>query len=212
MSDEMTFCVHCGPNIKIDDDGCCSSCGADAYGKGIEYIESLRAELNEAADATGIAGVDKPMSLLECIQSLRAELSEIKNNAFGLDDPDDEAILYGTPKACDIACRLWGEKDKRIEELESKIAEFIHGENEGPKRTEELEQISPANLKKSTEALFTVLREDGYHIITTEQIDEIESLRAELAECKNRCECLEVQNARQREVILNRGREESDAR
>jgi len=42
---EMCVCVHCGPNIKIDDDGCCSSCGCDAYGKGIEYIESLRAEL-----------------------------------------------------------------------------------------------------------------------------------------------------------------------
>ena len=48
MSDEMTFCVHCGPNVKIDDDGTCSSCGSDAYGKGIEYIERLRAELDDA--------------------------------------------------------------------------------------------------------------------------------------------------------------------
>ena len=44
----MTFCVHCGPNVKIDDDGTCSSCGSDAYGKGIEYIERLRAELDDA--------------------------------------------------------------------------------------------------------------------------------------------------------------------
>jgi len=40
-----------------------------------DEIEALRAELNNAAEATGIAGVDKPMSLLECIQSLRAELT-----------------------------------------------------------------------------------------------------------------------------------------
>ena len=38
-----------------------------------ENAEALRAELNEAADATGIAGVDNPMSLLECIQSLRRD-------------------------------------------------------------------------------------------------------------------------------------------
>ena len=40
----------------------------------VRDYERLRAELNEAADATGIAGVDEPMSLLQCIQSLRAEV------------------------------------------------------------------------------------------------------------------------------------------
>jgi len=46
-------------------------------------IERLTAELNEAADATGIAGVDEPMSLLQCIQSLRAELEGYKSALIG---------------------------------------------------------------------------------------------------------------------------------
>ena len=41
-------------------------------------VIGLRAELNEAADATGIAGVDEPMSLLECIQSLRSEVKRFR--------------------------------------------------------------------------------------------------------------------------------------
>ena len=56
MSDEMTFCVHCGPNVKIDDDGTCSSCGSDAYGKGIEYIESLRAEVERLESTCPLCG------------------------------------------------------------------------------------------------------------------------------------------------------------
>ena len=50
----------------------CEICDRDAE------IERLRAELNEAADATGIAGVDEPMSLLECIQSLRSEVKRFR--------------------------------------------------------------------------------------------------------------------------------------
>jgi len=48
-----------------------------------EDYERLRTELNEAADATGIAGVDEPMSLLQCIQSLRAELEGYKSALIG---------------------------------------------------------------------------------------------------------------------------------
>ena len=43
-----------------------------------EDYERLRTELNEAADATGIAGVDEPMSLLQCIQSLREEVERLR--------------------------------------------------------------------------------------------------------------------------------------
>ena len=50
-----------------------------AYDMMFAENKSLRAELNEAADATGIAGVDEPMSLLQCIQSLRAELEGYKS-------------------------------------------------------------------------------------------------------------------------------------
>ena len=64
-----------------------------------DEIERLTAELNEAAEATGIAGVDEPMSLLQCIQSLRAELRSEKREK--LDWMSKAAIAY-----------------KRIEELE----------------------------------------------------------------------------------------------
>jgi hypothetical protein len=42
-------------------------------------VEGLEAELDDAAEATGIAGVDKPMSLLECIQALRASIEELED-------------------------------------------------------------------------------------------------------------------------------------
>ena len=40
-------------------------------------IDRLTVELEDAAEATGVAGVDKPMTLVECIQYLRAENKEM---------------------------------------------------------------------------------------------------------------------------------------
>ena len=68
-------------------------------------IERLTAELNEAAEATGIAGVDEPMSLLECIQSLTAELAKWQEQA--------EVNKHDAHNFHDIVVQ----KDKRIEEL-----------------------------------------------------------------------------------------------
>lgn len=28
-----TFCVECGPEVKVDEDGCCEECGRDAVGE-----------------------------------------------------------------------------------------------------------------------------------------------------------------------------------
>ena len=66
-------------------------------------IESLRAELNEAADATGIAGVDKPMSLLECIQSLRADLAECREAVKNLTGNNG---VFFTREQIDAAWRM----------------------------------------------------------------------------------------------------------
>ena len=44
----------------------------------------LRAELNEAADATGIAGVDNQMSLVECVRSLRDENEALRAKVQGV--------------------------------------------------------------------------------------------------------------------------------
>jgi hypothetical protein len=30
-----TFCPECGPNVSIDEDGCCVTCGATAIGSAV---------------------------------------------------------------------------------------------------------------------------------------------------------------------------------
>ena len=47
-------------------------------------IKRLQAELNEAADATGIAGVDEPMSLVECVRAIRAENDVLRAKLQGV--------------------------------------------------------------------------------------------------------------------------------
>jgi len=108
------------------------------------------------------------------VERLTAELAEIKNNALGLDDPDDEAILYGTPKACEIACRLWGEKDKRIEELES---ERLTAENEGLRDGLKLvAEYQPKDYKESARGHYCPYRSaiDGMQAIAARVLKETE--------------------------------------
>ncbi len=31
-----TLCPECGPSVRVDEDGCCSTCGIDAMGLGVE--------------------------------------------------------------------------------------------------------------------------------------------------------------------------------
>ncbi len=52
MSEEpWTLCAQCGPDVKVDEDGCCVTCGCDAlqvHGKGNPYAAARRArEENE---------------------------------------------------------------------------------------------------------------------------------------------------------------------
>lgn len=38
-----SLCLECGPNISVDEEGCCSSCGAQAFGPWLERIaDALR--------------------------------------------------------------------------------------------------------------------------------------------------------------------------
>jgi len=42
-----TFCPECGPNVVIDEDGCCAYCGATATGGAVDCIKAfLKAEEN----------------------------------------------------------------------------------------------------------------------------------------------------------------------
>ena len=128
MSDDVIFCtVHGGGSLASIG---CDACKRERT-REIERLQSsledslcesehLRAELNEAADATGIAGVDEPMSLVECIQALRAENAELKTWR-----KDTNLDLDRARRLLNKASTMIVEKDKRIEELEMDRAERL---------------------------------------------------------------------------------------
>jgi hypothetical protein len=37
----FSFCPECGPNVLVDEDGCCNGCGATATGRGVKFIEDM---------------------------------------------------------------------------------------------------------------------------------------------------------------------------
>ena len=42
----LTFCPQCGPNVKVDEDGCCPHCGSDSTGPGVEALRHIIDERN----------------------------------------------------------------------------------------------------------------------------------------------------------------------
>jgi len=47
-----TLCPECGPDVHVDEDGCCVNCGADAVGRGVEVVrEHLRKLKTQARNA-----------------------------------------------------------------------------------------------------------------------------------------------------------------
>ena len=40
-----TWCPQCGPDVRVDEDGCCALCGADAMGAGADEADRLRARV-----------------------------------------------------------------------------------------------------------------------------------------------------------------------
>jgi hypothetical protein len=49
-----SFCAQCGPNVKLDEDGCCIGCGGSAMGDG---VDTLSTKLMEIID--GLSYVDE---------------------------------------------------------------------------------------------------------------------------------------------------------
>lgn len=46
MSDDVkTWCPQCGPDVSVDEDGCCAVCGADATGDGADLAHAQRSHL-----------------------------------------------------------------------------------------------------------------------------------------------------------------------
>lgn len=56
-AEPKTWCPQCGPHVRVDGDGCCESCGADAAGAGadraivaIAELERIRRELTRLGE------------------------------------------------------------------------------------------------------------------------------------------------------------------
>lgn len=46
----VTFCPECGPDVSIDEDGCCIGCGATAVGRAIEALIECPGGVDAFAD------------------------------------------------------------------------------------------------------------------------------------------------------------------
>ena len=53
MSETKTWCPQCGPDVDVDEDGCCGACGADATGDGADRAHRWRATAESAVAGAG---------------------------------------------------------------------------------------------------------------------------------------------------------------
>jgi hypothetical protein len=42
-----SFCTQCGFDVRVDEDGCCITCGGDAIGPGVEEALTIRRKVKE---------------------------------------------------------------------------------------------------------------------------------------------------------------------
>jgi len=53
-----TLCANCGPNTKVDEDGCCNTCGADSMGQGVDQVNEDFAKLQLKLEAERKANLE----------------------------------------------------------------------------------------------------------------------------------------------------------
>lgn len=56
------------------------------------YVAELESQMNKAHDATGIFGVDEPMTLLESVVALRSRIAEMEAEVIALKQPLPDTI------------------------------------------------------------------------------------------------------------------------
>ena len=82
-----TFCPQCGWDVKVDEDGCCASCGALATGEAVEQIASLRQQLEQATQdrdlhaADAVALRSRVERLVQEVELLTKRLAKKRNPA-----------------------------------------------------------------------------------------------------------------------------------
>jgi hypothetical protein len=75
-----TWCPECGYGVKIDEEGCCISCGVTAIGKGVDQALAAEAErkalLREKEQAEQRAQAAAPDALVEALKHITLRLSQ----------------------------------------------------------------------------------------------------------------------------------------
>ena len=55
-----TFCTECGPNVSVDEDGCCNTCGGWAMGEYVGMVDEMARLLGRMLEAHKASSVDWP--------------------------------------------------------------------------------------------------------------------------------------------------------
>lgn len=69
-----SWCPSCGPDVAIDEDGCCAMCGADAVGEGADYAGSLLQIVQRAFQLIDQLLIDQLLQVKRERDDLRASL------------------------------------------------------------------------------------------------------------------------------------------
>ena len=81
MTDEWTgsWCPQCGPDVSVDEDGCCQGCGCDAVGEGAEEALKQREQLKVCVDALKATPYQPHCESADChCAKVRAALEDVK--------------------------------------------------------------------------------------------------------------------------------------
>jgi hypothetical protein len=93
VADPKTWCPQCGPGVGIDEDGCCTSCGATATGEGAEQALRLKAKLDSAYEAV-YERRELREALTECQANLEAAEAKLAEAERKLSEAGPLFCLY----------------------------------------------------------------------------------------------------------------------
>lgn len=108
MMDRGSWCPQCGPDVTVDEDGCCVTCGATATGDGADAVLAMRAEIVERLRPLAALG-----SGLE--QDMAAERDGMLRLRAEYGARDDEGVhewiarLYSATEAATVLHDYWSD-------------------------------------------------------------------------------------------------------
>lgn len=114
-----SLCVECGPNVKVDEDGCCKSCGATATGAWLDRNAKTVAPVCVRCGSTD-RGLDLDFHCSTCWGNLLARREALKNDLFEA----RQALIREGTKA-DQYQRDWMEAKHEFGTTTSKLRERV---------------------------------------------------------------------------------------